>query len=246
MGNSENDRIFRIRLKKRQEVAKGTLALSFERPPDFTFKAGQFMDVSLPDLSSKDPQDRSRAFTIASAPSEPYLMFATRLRDSAFKRRLADMPLETEVEVEGPFGKFTLPDPSSQTSVFLAGGIGITPFRSMLLEAAHSHRPDRLILFYSNRLPGDAAFLDDLQQLERENIRYTCVATMTSGEAKTAGWQGATGRIDEAMIKKHIDDVMNALFYVVGPPGMVEGARHMLAAMGIAKANIRYEEFVGY
>src|SRR5690606_34061539 len=106
------------------------------------------------------------ALTLASAPSEQQLMVATRLRDTAFKRMLAEMPLGTTIDLEGPFGQFTLPFDDSRTIVLLAGGIGITPFRSMLVEAAHhklSHHP---ILLYSNRHQEDAAFLDELQTLQ--------------------------------------------------------------------------------
>ena len=238
--------IYQVALKKRQEIAKGTMAFYFDRPAGFTFKAGQFIDLSLLNLSASDPQGHTRAFTLASAPSEQQLMVATRLRDTAFKRMLGEIPLETTIELEGPFGQFTLPADDSRTIVFLAGGIGITPFRSMLVEAAHNKLPHRLILMYSNRSPEDAAFLDELQALQQENSNYTCIGTMTNPTGATETWNGETGRIEQAMLRKYVKDMETAMFYVVGPPAMVEGLRKMLESAGIHKTSIRSEEFVGY
>lgn len=237
---------YQVTLKKRQEVAKGTMALYFDRPAAFTFKAGQFIDLSLPDLSVSDPQGHTRAFTLANAPSEQQLMIATRLRDTAFKRMLGEIPLGTRIDIEGPFGRFTLPEDNSQTAVFLAGGIGITPFRSMLVEAAHNKLSHRLILMYSNRQPEDAAFLDELQSLQQDNPNYTCIGTMTSPTGGAEAWKGETGRIDQTMVRKYVKDTETAMFYVVGPPAMVDGLRKMLESAGIHKSNIRFEEFVGY
>jgi ferredoxin-NADP reductase len=238
--------IHQVTLKKRQEVAQGTMALYFDRPAAFTFKAGQFIDLSLSDLSDSDPQGHTRAFTLASAPSEQQLMIATRLRDTAFKHMLRDMPLGTTIDIEGPFGQFTLPDNNSRTAVFLAGGIGITPFRSMLVEAAHNKLPPRFILIYSNRRPEDAAFLDELQALQQDNPDYACIGTITSPTVDTETWKGETGRIDQAMLRKFVKDTDTAMFYVVGPPAMVKGLRKMLESAGIHKSSIRSEEFVGY
>jgi len=246
MENLPKPSMYHVTLKKRQEVAKGTMAFYFDRPATFTFKAGQFIDLSLPNLSASDPQGNTRAFTLASAPSEQQLMVATRIRDTTFKRMLREMPLETTIDIEGPFGQFTLPDKDSPTSVFLAGGIGITPFRSMLVEAAHNKLPHRLILMYSNRGPEDAAFLDELQALQQVNPNYTCIGTMTNPTAGTEIWEGETGRIDQIMLRKYVKGTETAMYYVVGPPAMVKGLRTMLEAAGISKTSIRYEEFVGY
>lgn len=246
MDNPTKPSIYHVTLKNRQEVAQGTMAFYFDRPAAFTFKAGQFIDLSLPNLSASDAQGHTRAFTLASAPSEQQLMIATRLRDTAFKRMLRDMPLETPMEMEGPFGQFTLPDNVSRTTVFLAGGIGITPFRSMLVEAAHNKLPHRLILMYSNHRPEDAAFFDELQALQQEMPNYTCIGTMTTPKVGTETWKGETGRIDQVMLMKYVKDIDRAIFYVVGPPAMVKGLRKMLESAGIPKTSIRSEEFVGY
>jgi ferredoxin-NADP reductase len=114
---------------------------------------------TLTDPPETDDEGGMRNFSIASAPGEPDLMIATRMRDTAFKRVLKTMPLGTEVRIVGTFGSLTLHHNADRPAVFLAGGIGITPFRSMLRQAAEQKLLHRLSLFYSNGRPGDAAFL---------------------------------------------------------------------------------------
>ncbi|GJL67905.1 MAG: hypothetical protein NPIRA06_05400 [Nitrospirales bacterium] len=235
-----------VALKKGQAIATGTMAFYFDRPPGFTFTAGQFIDLSLPNLSKADPEGHTRAFTLAGSPSEQQLMVATRLRDTAFKRTLTDMPIGASIDFEGPFGQFILPTDDSRTIVFLAGGIRIIPFRSMLVEATHHKLSHRLILLYSNRHPKDAAFLGELQTLKKKNEHFTCIGTMTSPNGGTEIWEGETGRIDQVLFKKYVKETEKALYYVVGPPAMVNGLRKMLESAGIQKTNIRSEEFVGY
>ncbi|MCW5783474.1 MAG: FAD-dependent oxidoreductase [Nitrospirales bacterium] len=246
MGKLTKPSIYHVALRNRQEIAKSTMAFYFDRPAGFTFTAGQFIDLSLPNLPTSDPEGHTRALTLASAPSEQQLMVATRLRDTAFKRMLAEMPLGTTIDLEGPFGQFTLPSDDSRTIVLLAGGIGITPFRSMLVEATHHKPSHQLILLYSNRHQEDAAFLDELQTLQQENPHFTCIGTMTSPNGSTETWEGETGRIDHVMLRKYVKSTETALYFVVGPPAMVDGLRKMLESTGIPKTNIRSEEFVGY
>lgn len=237
---------YKVRLMARQEVAERTMAFHFERPPGFSFQAGQFIDLGLLDPPETDQEGDIRAFTLASAPSEEDLMVVTRLRNTAFKRVLTGMPLQTMVNIEGPFGNFTLPESATRPLVFLAGGIGITPFRSMLVEAATSNLSHRLVLFYSNRRPEDAPFLDELQSLQQEIPGYTFVGTMTQLEQSENSWTGETGHLDYAMLIRHIQGIESPLYYIVGPPGMVKAYRTMLKDAGIRQVDIRTEEFAGY
>ena len=162
----------KVKLKSRREIAEGTMAFHFEKPPGFAFKAGQALAWTLLDPPETDDESRMRNFSIASAPGEPDLMIATRMRDTAFKRVLKTMPLGTEVRIVGPFGSLILHQNADRPAVFLAGGIGITPFRSMLRQAAEQKLPHHIFLFYSNRRPEDAAFLEELEELEKENSNY--------------------------------------------------------------------------
>ena len=238
---------YAIRLKKREEVAEGTMAFHFERPAGFQFKAGQYFLLTLIDPAETDAEGNDRTFSIASAPFESDLIVATRMRDSAFKRVLKTIPIGTEVNMEGPYGSFVLHNDASRPAVLLAGGIGITSVRSMILQAAREKLPQRIYLFYSNRRPEDAAFLEELQKMENENPHYRLFGTMTDMEKSHQPWRGETGYIHREMIAKFIEDFSAPIYYVVGPPGMVGSMRSvLLARAGVSNEKIRAEEFAGY
>lgn len=241
------------KLISRNEITHSTMAFRFERPEGWNFKAGQFVDLTLPNPAETDAEGSVRGFSIASAPFEDSLMIATRMRDTAFKRTLASMPLQTEVRIEGPFGNLTLHNNARRPAILLAGGIGITPFRSIVLQAAHEKLPHRIFLFYSNNRPEDAAFLDELRELEKINPNYHFIPTMTAMEGSTREWAGETGFIDSKMLAKHLQavaptdpSIAEAIYYIAGPPGMVAAMRKMLVDWGADEDNIRMEEFAGY
>ena len=156
----------------RQEVAEGTTAFRFEKPSNWSFKSGQYLDMTLLDPSEMDAEGNVRSFSIASAPHEDTLMVATRMRDTAFKRVLNTMPLSSAVKIEGPSGSLTLNNNVKRTAAFLAGGIGITPFRNIVFGAAKKNLPHRIFLFYSNRRPEVLRFWMS-SRLWKERIRTT-------------------------------------------------------------------------
>jgi ferredoxin-NADP reductase len=238
--------IFTAKLKSRQEVAEGTMAFHFEKPVGWAFRAGQFIDITLLDPSETDAEGNTRGFSIASAPHEETLMVATRMRNTAFKRVLMTMPLETAVKIEGPFGNLTLHNNAARPAVMLAGGIGITPFRSMLFSAAKEKLPHRIFLFYSNRRPEDAPFLEVLQALGAENPNYKLIATMTQMEKSHQPWHGETGLINKGMLSRYLKDAVSPIYYIAGPAGMVKGLHIMLNEAGVDDDDIRTEEFIGY
>ena len=237
---------FVSKLKDRKEVAERTIAFRFEKPSGWTFKAGQFIDMTLLDPTETDSEGNTRGFSIASGPHEETLMVATRMRDTAFKRVLRDMPIGTAVKIEGPSGDLTLPNNSKQAIVFLAGGIGITPFRSMVVRAVKEKLPHRIFLFYSNRRPEDAPFLEELQILERENPNYKLIASMTEMEKSHRPWNGETGLINQEMLDRHLKSAGRRVYYIAGPPAMVKGLHEMLNKAGVDDDDIRAEEFAGY
>ena len=238
--------VYTVTLMHRQDVAEGTMAYRFEKPAHFMFTPGQFVELTLVDPSETDVEGNGRAFSIASAPHEDRLMVATRMRDTAFKRVLRNMPLGATVQMEGPFGNFVLHADPVRPAVFLAGGIGITPFRCMIFHAAARKLPHRLYLFYSNRRPEDAPFLDELQTMQGDDSRYTFVGTMPSPEKSFRPWKGETGFITPAILSKVLVTVSSPIFYIVGPPGMVTGLRKTLKDAGFNERDIRTEEFLGY
>jgi ferredoxin-NADP reductase len=237
---------FICKLKDRKEVAEGTMSFRFEKPSGWTFKAGQYLDMTLLDPSETDSEGNVRSFSIASAPHEETLMVATRMRDTAFKRVLRTMPLGTAVKIEGPSGDLILQNDSTRGAVFLAGGIGITLFRSIVHWAAKEKLPNRIVLFYSNRGPEDAPFLAELQSLERNNPKYKLIPSMTEMEKSRRPWDGETGLIDQAMLGRHLKGAASPIYYIAGPPAMVNGFREMLSKAGMKDGDIHAEEFDGY
>lgn len=238
--------VFTAKLVGRREVAYGTMAFYFDKPATWTFEAGQFVDITLLEPTETDSEGDTRHFSIASAPFEDKLMIATRMRDSAFKRVLKTLPLGTEVKIEGPFGSLRLHNNATRPAVVLSGGIGITPFRSVLLQAAKDGRSHQIFFFYANRRPEDAPFLDEMTRLEREDPSFTFVPTMTEMDKSHLAWAGERGRIDQQLLSRYLNGVSSAIYYVTGPPGMVNGLRTLLKAAGVDADDIRTEEFTGY
>ncbi|HEY9098551.1 MAG TPA: FAD-dependent oxidoreductase [Thiobacillus sp.] len=238
--------IYTVKLKSKQEIAAGTMAFHFEKPEGFAYKAGQSADCTLINPTENDAEGNSRALSLASAPYENDLMFATRMRDTAFKRILKTMEPGTEITLDAPYGSFTLHNKASIPAVFLTGGIGVTPVRSIVLQAIHDQVPHQIFVFYSNKRPEDAAFLDDLAKSHQPNPNYTFVGTMTQMEKSCREWQGETGFINKPMLLKYIDDLTRPIYYIDGPPAMVNAMRVMLNEAGVDDDNIRTEEFSGY
>jgi ferredoxin-NADP reductase len=236
---------YQVPLTRKEQVAEGTFAFHFDRPAGFQFKAGQYINVTLIEPPETDAEGNTRSFSIASAPFDTDLMVATRIRDTAFKRVLKDMPAGGEVSIAGPFGSFTLRQ-SSRPAVFLAGGIGITPFRSMILQAVHERLSRRLFLFYSNRRPEDAPFLEELLALQGRADGFRFIGTMTDMQKSQTPWQGETGYIDREMLVRYTGDIGEPIYYSAGPPGLVAAMQKMLSQAGIREDDIVTEEFPGY
>ncbi|HKA46115.1 MAG TPA: FAD-dependent oxidoreductase [Burkholderiales bacterium] len=237
---------YSTKLDRRDEIAEGTMSFHFTKPAGFHFKAGQAIDVILADPPGADARSAGHTFSIVSAPFQGELAIATRMRDSAFKRALKALPIGAPLKLEGPFGSFALHGDQARPAVFIAGGIGITPFMSILRQAAQDRLPHRLLLLYSNRRPEDAAFLSELQQLEQQNSNFRLVATMTEMSKSARKWEGETSFVNADLVKRHVADLAAPIYYVVGPPAMVEAVTEMLRGAGVAEDLIRSEEFYGY
>lgn len=235
-----------VRLTGREDVADGTMAFHFEKPDGFLYKAGQFADWTLIDPSETDAEGDTRGFSLASAPFEKDLRIATRMRDTAFKRVLRHLPDGTQLKMDAPYGSFTLHNNTAIPAVFLTGGIGITPVRSMVLQATHIASPRRIAVFYSNRAPEDAAFLDELQQVAKQNANFTFVPTMTKMAHAREPWTGETGYVTKAMLERYLADLTGPIYYLSGPATLVSAMRKLLNDAAVDDDNIRTEEFTGY
>jgi ferredoxin-NADP reductase len=237
---------YRVKLLDKAPVAEGTMAFSFAKPDGFSFRPGQSSDLTLLDPTETDAEGNVRTFSIVSAPSEDNLTFATRMRDTAFKRVLRNMSPGTEIKLEGPMGSFNLHKNPAKPAVLLAGGIGITPFMSMARDAARQKDPHQIHLFYSNRRPEDTAFHDELKALAQQNPNFHLVATMTEIDKSKLPWDGERGFLDAAMLKRHLPALNGPIYYLAGPPGMVTAMRDMLVKAGADEDDIRAEDFAGY
>jgi ferredoxin-NADP reductase len=238
--------IYSVKLIKQQQVAEGTMAFFFKRPAGFDFAGGQSVDMTLINPPETDAEGNTRALSLASAPDEPALMIATRIRDTAFKRTLKGLQPGAEVKIEGPFGSMTLHRKTNRPAVILAGGIGITPFRSMIVQATEANTGHSLFLFYSNRRPEDAAFLAELQELARQHKNLTLVATMTNLEKSRAGWSGETGYISLELLMKYVTDLADPIYYAAGPPALVAAMKDLLNEAGVDEDDVNSEDFSGY
>ena len=235
----------RALVKEKREVAKGTLMVTFDLLGEqVDFEPGQYFFVTLPDLGYQDERGLRRHITVVTSPNEKGVLgLATRLRDSAFKKTLTEVPEGAEVEVEPPKGKFLLPKDTSRPLVFIAGGIGITVFHSMLLYIREEGLPYRVTLIYSNRDRESTAFLDELEELERELPDFRLILTMTDDPH----WEGETRRVDATFCKEHVEGDLNQYtFMVAGPPAMAEGVQAELAEAGVDEANVIASRFSGY
>ena len=182
-----------------EEIARATRAFHFEKPDGFTFSPCELIDLFLPEDFPGASGDRQRSFSLASAPDEDRLTIATRMRKSAYKQPLAEAEPGAAVRIVGPTGTMSLHDEPDRAIFMIAGGIGITPFISVLRSEAEKESPRPMALLYSNHRPENAAYLDELRDLERRLDTFLLVLTMTGdGDA----WDGETRRIDAGMVKE--------------------------------------------
>ena len=232
-------------LKSKELDSPGIMSFWFEPPRRLSFTAGQFLMLTVPH-PYPDRRGNRRIFTIASSPTEDLLMFATKFEDkwSSFKTTLRNLKEGQEISALHLEGRFTLPQDAYQPLVFIAGGIGITPFRSMIRYMLDSKQSRRVTLFYANRQAEDFVFQDVFEQAELA-LALKTVYVLTGGEAPP-DWTGKTGRVDANMIQQEVPDYLERMFYVSGPEPMVAAMEKTLSDMGIAKSNIKKDFFQGY
>lgn len=233
-----------IKLISKHEVAEGTMGFHFEKPADIEYIAGQFADFTIIDPSENDEEGATRGFSLVHAPYEGEIVFATRMRDTAFKRIMKDMPIGTEVKFDGPYGDFKLHKTTTTPAVFLTGGIGVTPVRSIIAQATHDKVDQEITLFYSNRTLELAAFMDSFNKYAAENDKFIFIPVIT--QTPPEGWTGETGYVTAEMLHKYIPDMTKPIYYLSGPAEMVAAMRKILVEAEVNEDNIRTEEFSGY
>lgn len=130
--------------------------------------------------------------------------------------------------------------------MFIAGGIGIVPAYSMIKDALQKNLLHKIFLFYSNRLPEGAPYLNELQNLAKQNPSFTLIATMTVPENSVPTWKGETSFINRAKLDRYVDDLRSPIYYVAGLPEMVNAMQAVLTEVGVNKDNICAEELAGF
>jgi ferredoxin-NADP reductase len=236
---------FTTKLIDRKELAAGTMSFHFEKPTDFRFEPGQYALFTLIDPPFTDIKGNTRAMSIASAPYENDVAMAVRMSDSAFKRSLMEMPFGTEVEMQGPLGHLHLDKKDPRDVVFLAGGIGIVPFWSILLQLHHEKKFDKhFTLFYSNRHPEDTTYYEELKGLQNEYVDV--VFTASSKDSDFSQWPHERGRISQEMLEKNLESPQNKTYYIVGVPQMVKAMQDILIKMNVPTEQVMVELFGGY
>ena len=206
----------------------------FLPPESFTWEAGQYMHYVIP--HEADDRGIERWFTISAAPSEGEIRITTRFNpehSSSFKKQLAAMQLGDEIEADGPEGDFTVQD-LARNYLFIVGGIGITPIRSMLVEAAARGIKLNATILYANRSEQDIPFPDELEAMKRQNPNLKIEYVIEPD------------RLDEARLSAAIQAIDNPLIYISGPEPMVKSLAEQIKAMGVAEENVKLDDFPGY
>lgn len=237
-----------IKYIKHEMIAKETAVFYFQKPSGFMFKAGQFGDLTIINPPETDAKGNTRTFSLLSSPSENDLAIATRLRDTAFKRNLKKLMPGDDLILEAPLGVFTLPANAERTIVLIAGGIGVTPMRSIVFDATEKKLPHKILLFLSNKSPKDSPYLNELQALQNSNPNFKLIATMTQLDSSDtdSNWHGEIGRLNSTLIEKYLVDANRPIFYLCGPEGMVRSTQKTLNDRGVKNEDIKIEEFTGY
>ena len=222
-----------------------TGVFSFVPVTSVKFLPGQYMEWTLPHEKT-DTRGNRRFFSIASSPTEKELLLTVKFYDpsSSFKKKLQSLRPSETISATALSGDFVLPKDITKPLVFLAGGVGIAPFRSMVKYIIDKNLQTNIILFYTNRTVDEIVFQDVFEQAKNHGIKTVYVLTDT--QKVPLNWQGEGGRVTREMIQKHVPDFATRTFYLSGPKPMVDAYGDLLSSMKIAKSHIKQDFFPGY
>jgi ferredoxin-NADP reductase len=234
----------KVRMVERREYAGGILTVTFTKPEGYTHKPGQWCFLELPDLGVADEGGLRRHLSITAAPGEDTIGFATKISDSAFKQTLTKLEVGSEILIEEAKGRLALPKDRDTPICFLAGGIGITPFRSMAMDNFLTGGGHETTLLYSSRTPEETPYFEEFQKLTEEDDKFRFVATMTRMQQSKMSWDGREGRMDAKMIAEEFPRWREGAFYLAGPPNMVATILDLLKELGVPSENVTVEKFI--
>ena len=234
-----------LTLRDKLQLSPDTWEFIFAPNGKFAFAPGQYMEWT---LGHKDPDTRGnrRYFTIASAPTEPNIRLGVKFYpdSSTYKQSMLEMDQTDEIVAAQIAGDFTLPEDRRQPLVFIAGGIGITPYRSMLKNMLDTRQKRPITVFYSNKSAADIVYKDVLDQAQRE-LGVKVIYTITDMINFPVSWKGKVGRITDAMIRREVPDYRNCNYYISGPNAMVDSMKDVLHHLRIPADHIKTDYFSG-
>lgn len=238
----------KIKLVQKQDEASGTKSFFWQPETEVKWQAGQYYYFTIPVMKYPDPRGNTRHFTISSSPTEGGLLrLTTRIRqESGYKKTLDELPIGSVIDGEGPNGVFTLSDNETGSQLFIAGGIGITPFRAIIKNEIDKNLQMPIHLIYSNSIPEEITFRGELTEWPKTHPFLKVDITISHPTESKEQWSGLTGRVDDVMIKKLVYDTENPTWWVCGPPAMIDAMEAVLGKMGITSDHIRSEKFTGY
>lgn len=238
---------FTLPFLRKEKVAQDTYSFFFDRTKfAFSFIPGNYVRLTLPH-ENQDERGNTRLFSIVNSPlNTKEFAITTRILQSSFKKALFSLKPRKEIQFFGPMGRFLFDETEKRPYVFLAGGIGLTPFHSMLTYADEKNLQNKIIFIASSSSVEEVAYKEEFEKIAKRHVNIKIVYTITQNESLQTGWQGEKGRISAEMIKKYVPNVFEPLYYVVGPPKMVEAIEEIVKEMGVPIEQIKKEQFVGY
>lgn len=234
--------IYTLTLNSKQTLSPDTVMFIFDKPAGFQFKPGQYGGFTLINPTETDANGITRRFSLLDTPSDTTLSFVTRIQSSAYKKTLNHLAPGDNIKFAGPAGNFVLHE-TETPAIFIAGGIGVTPFYSILKDAAQQKSQREFILFYGNQSLHNTILLDELKSFQKDLPNFQLVTTLIQPDSH---WQGETGYITHTLLKKYILDLNTPIYYVCGSPTMVTAIQELLVEMDIAQDKIKIEDFPGY
>lgn len=230
-------------LKEKRKVAKQTYDFIFAAPPNLKFLPGQFLEWTLP---HRNPDKRGirRYFTIASSPTENTISIGVKFpeKPSSFKQKMLNMKGGDLMYASQLAGDFVLPKDPAKPLVFIAGGIGVTPFRSIVKYMIDAKEKRAATLFLTCTTPEEFTYQDIFEKGASVGVKPVYV--VTNPDAKN--WNGEKGFIDDAMLKRHVKNIRESHYYISGPPGMVDAYKNLLLGNSVPRTHIKTDYFPGY
>ncbi len=216
-----------------------TTSFRFPRPTAFEFRPGQYMFVTV----KVGDKELVHPFSISSSPTDhDFIEFTKKLTSSEYSARLRAMKSGDWVRIDGPYGKLTC-ECEFEKITFLAGGIGITPFHSIIKFCTDTQLPTSMILFYGCRNEQEIAFKQELDDMQTRNPNLRVIYVLAE---PSSSWTGKVGFVTTDLVKQEVPDFKDRVFYACGPPGMVVAMEKLVSSLGLPESQLRLEKFVGH